>query len=273
MNEKEFVKLKKELLLEYKDIFSIYEELNYYLREIEKKIKKIAKYYKPQEMTIVALLLKSIRTFESIYLLFRNCFYNDAFILLRVLFEEMIRIQYCCKGEKECDKYRLRERNDEIEKIKKALKIPESPVLLNILNVKSLDKIKEKLTERREEYEEYKDRLKKSYDKEELKVKKIAEETDNSELYSYFYSLTSDELHSLPPSLGKYYSHGDNGKINGFLPRTKMEKCDITIILTAMDFILSSWKPILKLFNISEDEKISKLTKKINKMTEKYYNK
>lgn len=258
----------KELLLEYKDIFSIYEELNYYLREIEKKIKKIAKYYKPQEMTIVALLLKSIRTFESIYLLFRNCFYNDAFILLRVLFEEMIRIQYCCKGEKECDKYRLRELNDEIKKIKKALKIPESPLLLNILNVKSLDKIKEKLTERREEY---KDILKKSYDKEELNVIKIAEETDNLELYSFFYSLASDELHSVPHSLGKYYSHGDNGKINGFLPRIKIEKCDITIILAAISFILSSWKSISKLFNISEDEKISKLTKKINKIGEKYY--
>lgn len=268
MNEKEFGKLKKELLLEYKDIFSIYEELNYYLREIEKRIKKIAKYYEPQEMTIVALLLKSIRTFESIYLLFRNCFYNDAFILLRVLFEEMIRIQYCCKGEKECNKYRLRELNDTIEKIKKALKIPESPLLLSILNVKSLDKIKEKLTERREEY---KDGLKKSCDKEELKVIKIAEETDNLELYFNFYSLASDELHSVPHSLGKYYSYGDNGKINGFLPRIKIEKCDITIILAAISFILSSWKSISKLFNISEDEKISKLTKKVNIIGEKYY--
>jgi len=268
LNEKEFGKLKKELLLEYKDIFSIYEELNYYLRETEKRIKKIAKYYEPQEMTIVTLSLKSIRTFESIYLLFRNCFYNDAFILLRVLFEEMIRIQYCCKGEKEYNKYRLRELSNEIEKIKKALKIPESPLLLNILNVESLDKIKEKLTERKEEY---KDRLKKSYDKEELKVRKIAEETDNLELYFYFYPLASDELHSLPHSLGKYYSYGDNGKINGFLPRTKIEKCDITIILAAISFILSSWKSILKLFNISEDEKISELTKKVNIISEKYY--
>ena len=87
----------------YKEVFNFYEEFNYFLHKVKFGIE--LKNDDFQGGTIIGIFCKSLTTFQSIYVLFRHYFCNNAENLCRILFEETTNIGYCSLGKDETRRY------------------------------------------------------------------------------------------------------------------------------------------------------------------------
>lgn len=107
---------RQNLYLEYSEAFELYKEFIFFLHE--NLINIPLKDNNTQGKIIVALFIKSLSTFQAIFNLFKNYYLNDARNLTRVLFEEIVNIGYCSKGEDEIKKFRSLEIINQIYRIK-----------------------------------------------------------------------------------------------------------------------------------------------------------
>ncbi len=107
---------RQNLYSRYNEAFELFKEFNLFLHKILINIP--LKDNNTQGKIIVALFVKSLSTFQSIFNLFKNYYLNDARNLTRVLFEEMVNIGYCSKGEGEIKRFRSLEIINQIYRIK-----------------------------------------------------------------------------------------------------------------------------------------------------------
>ena len=107
---------RKYLYSRYGETFEWFKEFNLFLH---KELTNIPlKNNDSQGKAIVALFVKSLSTFQAILNLFGNYYCNDAKNLTRVLFEEMVNIGYCSKGEDEFKRFGSLEIINQIDRIR-----------------------------------------------------------------------------------------------------------------------------------------------------------
>jgi hypothetical protein len=226
-----------------------------------------------QGKIIVALFAKSLSTFQAIFILFRKYYCNDAKNLTRVLFEEMVNICYCSKGEDELKRFGS----------------------LEIINrIKTIETIhnyfKKEMKEIFFKEKSYEEQIKEHYDKlHDLKIKGLfskknkpipisirerVERLKSSEIMHYYrtyYKLISIETHSSPDSLGKFFNFDSKGNLIEINCGPKTEECSIEkIFFTSIDFMHIICNYLYDYFGVPKKKEINNFIKKFDAIFDKY---
>jgi hypothetical protein len=224
---------------------------------------------------IVALFIKSLSTFQAIYNLFRNYYCNDAKSLTRVLFEEMVNIGYCSKGEDELKRFSSLEIINRIEMIKTIHNYFKKEMKENFFKEKS-----------------YEEQIKEQYDKlYNLNIKGLFNEKTNKlkppisirkrikrlkssnimNYYKKYYRLASIEAHSTPGSLGKYFNFDGKGNLIEINCGPKTEECSIgQIFFTSIIFMHIICDYLFDYFGVPKKEEVNNFIKKFDTIFNKY---
>jgi len=250
-------KYKEEYFKNYKEIFILYEEINHFLQKI--KFKWQVKDNNIRDIYIVPLFIKSLETFQAIYVLLRNCIFNDAVNLTRILFEEMINLGYCAKGENECKQYIAKEIKNKIKMINAAKDHPEEfPEELFQ---------RQPLGDRKKELEKM---LKEIGKPKNVSTEQMARELNLGRLYQVYYRTVSNEIHSNPESLNKYCKVGEDGYIKEFKFGPKIEENKVSVIFTSIEIVLIICKFLSDYFGVPKEEDYLKFNERKKELAEKY---
>lgn len=247
---------KTELSTKYKEVFEFFEEFNHFLQK--KKFDLKPKSHDERAITIVALFIKSLETLQSIYILVKNCLSIDAESLTRNLFEEMVRIGYCCQGEDKWKRYMSLHLHNIIKIIDNAEK-SQSEFPEELFKRKPLDK-------RRKEVETM---LKAEGNPKYISIKEMAREIGLIEIYHSYYRVVCDSVHSNPKALEKYIIVGKNGKIERFFWGPQIEGI-IQNVFTAVEFMLEIYNFLSGFFAVFKQEDIADFISKKDKLAKKY---
>ncbi len=251
-----FKELQEDCYKKYKEIFGLYEEFNNFLHTMSAKLS--SKYNDLRGIVILTVFSKAIKTFQSIYILFRNCLASDGACLTRVLFEEMLIIGYCCKGEKEFKEYIALEI---YKKIKLHNIIDTYPDVFETLSSEKgeLKRVRKLLEEKRKELGS----------KTEIKKLSMAREIGIPIIYETFYRKASDEVHTNPIILDEYCNFEKDGALESlsFLPRIKIIP---KYFLSAMEFMVFICKFLSGYFGIPDVNSIEKYSDKLRKLDKHY---
>lgn len=250
-------KYKEEYFKNYKEIFILYEEINHFLQKIKFKLQ--VKDNNIQDITIVPLLIKSLETFQAIYILLRNYIFNDTLNLTRILFEEMINLGYCAKGENECKQYIAKEIKNKIKMINAAKDYPEE-FPEELFQRQPLGNRKKELEENLIEIGEPKN----------VSTEHMARELNLGKLYQVYYRTVSNEVHSNPGSLYKYCKIGKDGYIKEFYFGPKIEVNKVSVIFTSIEIMLIICEFLSDYFSIPEKEDFHKFNERKKELAEKY---
>lgn len=253
---KDIEEFKKEVFVKYKEVFEFFEEFNHFLQKMKFALK--VKDSDAWGVTIVALFIKSLETFQSIYILVRNCLSIDAENLTRILFEEMVKIGYCCKGEKEFKRYMSIHLHDILRMINAAQNnLGEFPT--ELFEIKSY-------SERKEEIDNM---LTDQGNPKKINLEGMARQLGVIKLYNSYYRSVCSPVHSAPKSLEKYLIAGKDGKIEKFVWGPHTEGIIIPLY-TAIEFMLRICKFLSDFFGIPTEKDILNFRKRIDKLVEKY---
>lgn len=252
-------KYKEENIKNYKEIFILYKEINYFLQKTKFKLR--VKDNNIQDVTIVPLLIKSLETFQAIYVLLRNCIFNDAESLTRILFEGMINLGYCAKGENECKQYIAKEIKNKIKMINAAEQHPEE-FPEELFQRQPLGDRKKELEENLIEIGEPKN----------VSIEYMARELNLGRLYQVYYRTVSNEVHSNPESLNKYCRVGEDGYIKEFNFGPKIEKNKVSVIFASIETMLTICKFLSDYFGVPKEEDYLKFNEIKKEIDEKYKN-
>jgi len=253
---KDIEAFKNKLFAKYKEVFQFFEEFNHFLQEM--KFQLNVKDYDEWKITIVALFIKSLETFQSIYILVKHCLSVDAESLTRNLFEEMVRIGYCCKGEREWRRYMSLHLHNIIKLVNAAENNPkEFPEELFR---------RKPLVERRKEVEAM---LKAEGNPEYISVEEMARETGIIKVYHSYYRTVCSYVHSNPKALEKYAIVGKNGRIEKFFWGPQI-KSIIQNVFTAVEFMLEICNFLLGAFTIPRQEDIADIISTKDNLAKKY---
>jgi len=256
---KDIEKYKEEYFKKYKEIFILYEEINHFLQKIKFRLQ--VKDNNIQDITLVLLFIKSLETFQAIYTLLRNYILNDAESLTRILFEGMINLGYCAKGENECEQYIAKEIKNKIKMINAAEQHPEEfPEELFQ---------RQPLGDRKKELEE---NLIGIGEPKNVSIEYMARELDLGKLYQVLYRLVSNEVHSNPESLNKYCRVGEDGYIKEFNFGPKIEKNKVSVIFASIETMLTICKFLSDYFGVPKEEDYLKFNEIKKEIDEKYKN-
>ncbi|MBU4450291.1 MAG: hypothetical protein KKE35_03240 [Actinobacteria bacterium] len=216
---------------------------------------------KIQDIYIVPLFIKSLETFQAIYVLLRNCIFNDALNLTRILFEEMINLGYCAKGENKCKQYIAKEIKNKIKMINAAEQHPEEfPEELFQ---------RQPLSDRKKELEKM---LKEIGRPKNVSTEQMARELNLGRLYQVYYRMVSNEVHSNPESLNKYCKVGESGYIREFKFGPEIEENKVSVIFTGIEIMLIICKFLSDYFSIPKEEDYLKFNEIKKEIDEKYKN-
>jgi len=247
-------KYKKENFKNYKEIFILYEEINHFLQKVKFKLR--IKDNNIKDVTLVLLFIKSLETFQAIYILLRNYFFNDAESLTRILFEGMINLGYCAKGENECEQYIAREIKNKITMINAAKDYPEEfPEELFQ---------RQPLSDRKKELEKM---LKEIGKPKNISIEQMARKLNLGRLYQVYYRTVSSEVHSNPESLNKYCKY-----IREFKFGPEIEEKKISVIFTSIEIMLIICKFLSDYFGIPREEDYLKFNEIKKEIDGKYKN-
>ena len=249
----DITKYKEEYFKKYKEIFILYEEINHFLQKI--KFKWQVKDNNIQDIYIVPLFIKSLETFQAIYVLLRNCIFNDTVNLTRILFEGMINLGYCAKGENECKQYIAKEIKNKIRMINAAKDHPEE-FPEELFQRQPLGDRKKELEENLIEIGEPKN----------VSTEHMARELNLGKLYQVYYRTVSNEVHSNPGSLNKYCKVG-NGYIKEFKFGPKIEENKVSAIFASIETMLTICKFLSDYFGVPKEEdylKFNEIKKEID---------
>jgi len=256
---KDIEKYKEEYFKKYKEIFILYEEINHFLQKIKFKLQ--VKDNNIQDIYIVLLFIKSLETFQAIYVLLRNCIFNDAESLTRILFEGMINLGYCAKGENECKQYIAKEIKNKIKMINAAEQHTEEfPEELFQ---------RQPLGDRKKELEKM---LKEIESPKNVSTEQMARELNLGRLYQVYYRMVSNEVHSNPESLNKYCKVGESGYIREFKFGPEIEENKVSVIFTSIEIMLIICKFLSDYFSIPKEEDYLKFNEIKKEIDEKYKN-
>lgn len=229
------------MLNKYGDILALYKDFNRHLHDF--KFKMHVTNEDIRKIAVTTLFIKALQTYQAIYILSVKGAVSDAESLCRNLYETMVKIEYCCKND-DCFKRYL---------------CTYYHKLLNIINA-AIDRQQEfgKGFSDKNRLEEAKDKrrseLKEMGDYSPIQIEEMARQISNADnknyyikTYQVFFRSTSGEVHSSPSSLEKFVDKDENNEVQSFLwgPRE-----DISIIFSAVEFMLNIYKTLFQLFNI-----------------------
>ena len=256
---KDIEKYKEENFENYKEIFILYEEINHFLQKTKFELR--VKDNKIQDTTLVLLFIKSLETFQAIYVLLRNCIFNDIESLTRILFEGMINLGYCAKGENECKQYMAKEIKNKIKMINAAEQHPEEfPEELFQ---------RQPLGDRKKELEKI---LKEIGSPKNITTEQMARELNLGRLYQVYYRMVSNEVHSDPRSLNKYCKVDEDGYIKEFNFGPKIEKNKVSVFFASIETMLTICKFLSDYFGVPKEEDYLKFNEIKKEIDEKYKN-
>jgi len=267
---------RQNLYLRYSEAFEMFKEFNLFLY---KELTNIPlKNNDLQGKIIVALFVKSLSTFQAIFNLFKNYYCNDAKSLTRVLFEEMINIGYCSKGEDELKRFRALEIINHIKMIDTIHNDFKKEIKEDFFKEKSYEKQKKELYDKL-----YNLNIKGLFSKKTKKlkphisIKKRIERLKSNDInyimdyYTTYYRLASIEAHSTPGSLGKYFKFDSKGNLIEINCGPKTEKCSIAqIIFTSINFMHIICDYLYDYFEVPKKEEINNFIKKFDEIFNKY---
>ena len=262
---------RQNLYSRYSEAFELFKEFNFFLHKEMTNIP--LKNNNDQGKAIVALFVKSLATFQAIFNLFKNYYCNDAKSLTRVLFEEMVNIGYCSKGEDELKRFGSLEIINQIDRIETVH-----------------DHFKNEIKEIFFKEKSYEEQIKEQYDKlHDLKIKELfskknkprpitirqrVERLNSSEIMDYYrnyYKLISTEIHSSPESLGKYFNFDNKGNLIEIYWGPKSEECNIAeIFFTSIIFMRIICDYLFDCFGVPKKEEIDNFIKKSDVLYNKY---
>jgi hypothetical protein len=262
---------RQNLYSKYSKAFELFEEFNLFLHKEMTNIP--LKSNDSQGIMLAALFVKSLSTFQAIFNLFRDYYCNDAKNLTRVLFEEMVNIGYCSRGEDELKRFGSLEIMNRIKKIE-------------IVHNDFKKEMKEKFFKEKS----YEEQIKEQYDKlHDLKIKglfskknkpipisirKRVERLKSSEIMHYYrtyYKLISSETHSSPDSLGKFFNFDSKGNLIEIYWGPKAEECNIAeIFFTSIIFMNIICDYLFDYFKIPKKEEVDNFIKKSDILSNKY---
>jgi len=273
---KDIKQYKNKLEIKYKEVFDFYEEFNHFLHK-ENIFGIGLKKNDFQGGTIIGIFSKSLTTFQSIYILFKHYFCNNAENLCRVLFEEMVNIGYCSLGKDETWRYL-------------SLQAINSLRLINIVNCKEnkkyLPEYIQEIIFKEKSYNELKNELKTYLHS--LGVKEIFNEKGNpvaiklierikklnskSIMHYYLtrYRIVSAEVHSSPDMLGSYLIFDENRLIKEVRWGPEAENCEVNSIFFAIHFMIKNLEYIHNYFGYPKKEDISKFLERTQELGYKY---
>lgn len=262
---------RQNLYSRYGEAFELFKDFNLFLHEEMTNIP--LKNNDSQGKIIVALFVKSLSTFQAIFNLFGNYYCNDAKNLTRVLFEEMVNIGYCSKGEDEFKIFGSLEIINLIEKIESVNKHYEKKIREIFFKEKSYEKHKKEL------YDELHNlKIEGLFTKKNkpipITIRKRVERLKSSEIMDYYktyYKLISTEIHSSPGSLGKFFNFDNKGNLIEIYWGPKSEECNIAeIFFTSIEFMRIICDYIYDYFKVPKKEEINNFIKKSNILSNKY---
>lgn len=256
---KDIEKYKKEYFKNYEEIFILYEEINHFLQKVKFKLR--VKDNNIQDITLVLLFIKSLETFQVIYILLRNYIFNDAESLTRILFEGVINLGYCAKGENECKQYIAKEIKNKIKMINAAKDHPEE-FPEELFQRQPLGDRKKELEENLIEIGEPKN----------VSIEYMARELDLGKLYQVYYRLASNEVHSNPESLNKYCKVDEGGYIKELNFGPKIEKNKVSVIFASIETMITICKFLSDYFGVPKEEDYLKFNEIKKEIDEKYKN-
>ena len=253
---KDIEQFKKEVFVKHKEVFAFFEEFNHFLQEMKFNLR--VKDFDAWRITIVALFIKSLETFQSIYVLVTHCLSIDAENLTRVLFEAMVKIGYCSKGKSEFKRYTATHLHN-IKKIINAAENNQSEFPKELFERKPLNLIKKEID----------DMLDTEGNPKEITIESMAREIEIIKLYNSYYRSVCTSVHSAPKSLEKYVITGKNGEIEKFTWGPRMEGI-IMHLFTAIEFMLLICKFLSGLFGVPMERDISDFNMRKDKLVKKY---
>jgi len=262
---------RQNLYSRYSEAFELFKEFNLFLH---KKMTNIPlKNNDSQGKIIVALFVKSLSTFQAIFNLFKNYYSNDARNLTRVLFEEMVNIGYCSKGEDELKRFGSLEIINQIERIKTVYKHFEKQTRNIYFKEKSYENQKKELYDKLHNLN-----IKGLFDKKNkpipITIRKRVERLKSNEIMDYYriyYKLISIEIHSSPESLGKYFNFDNEGNLTEIYWGPKSEECNIAeIFFTSIIFMRIICDYLFDYFGVPKKEEIDNFNKKSDVLYNKY---
>ena len=264
---------RQNLYSRYSEAFELFKEFNLFLHKEMTNIP--LKNNDSQGIVLTALFVKSLSTFQAIFNLFRNYYCNDAIILTRVLFEEMVNIGYCSKGEDELKRFGTLEIINRIKMIETVHKHYEKKIREKCFKEKSYEKQKKELYDKLHNL-----KIKGLFSKKKneprppISVIKRIERLKSSKIMHYYrtyYRLISIETHSTPGSLGKYFNFDSKGNLVEMYCGLKAEECSIAeIFFTSIEFMRIICDYIYDYFEVPKKEEINNFIKKFDAIFNKY---
>lgn len=267
---------RQNLYSKYNEAFELFKEFNLFLY---KKLTDIPlKDNDTQGKIIVALFIKSLSTFQAIFNLFGNYYCNDAKSLTRVLFEEMVNIGYCSKGEDELKRFSTLEIINRIKMIDTIHNDFKKEMKEDFFKEKSYEKQKKELYDKLHNLNIkglFSKKTKKL--KPPISIKKRIERLKSNDIneimdyYKTYYRLASIEVHSTPGSLGKYFKFDNKGNLIEINCGPKTEECSIAqIIFTSINFMHIICDYLYDCFGVPKKEEVDNFIKKLDLVHNKY---
>jgi hypothetical protein len=240
--------VKKEIFEKYSELLIFYKEFNHFLHKLKFNLKVNPD--DTQKVALVALFIKALETFQSAYILGSYGLTVDAGNLNRVLFETMIKILYCGKGEFHLKRYLAGHLHKIISLVNSAQKNPtEFPE--ELFKRGSLDARKSEIQEM----------LDKEGNPKPISIEAMAREVGVINLYHLYYRNVSDYVHANPKSIEGYVILDENGEIKAFKWGPRVE--DVVIrLLEAIEFMLMICLCLSKVIGEPEEEELDALNKK-----------
>lgn len=260
----EIGKLGDQVYLKNKELFILYESLNKFSQKQKLYLNVTNNDYR--NLAIFAFFLKSLETFQAIYFLCKNCFFRDAFNLTRVLFEIMVKISYCCKGEQQCKSYLLEHYGEKLKDINRIINQPNNirKEFLKKVPLAEFDRIKKETEKQIQDFE-----------KQGIKAASLIEmagKTGNIDLYLSYYSEGCTESHSRPRSLEKYLYKNNVGDVSSISEYPDCKYAELCLI-TAIEFMLKVLYALSDNFNIPIKKEIEFYNNQKNELGKVVYTK
>lgn len=208
-------------------------------------------------MAIVALFAKSLETFQAIYILVRNCFYPDTKNLLRILFETMVTIYYCAKGEDEFKRYLAKDAHSTIDLYNCAIQDKDN-----------LSTIPQELLEKKKKSAE--DQLANIGNPSIISLEGMARSVGQIKNYHIIYRNVSTSVHSHPRSLEDFIEYESNNEISGFVLIPKIESI-VNSIFISIDFMITIFKVIEANFSLPQEMDIPDFDNRASSLIKRFW--
>jgi hypothetical protein len=241
----EIKSIKLDISRKYEKHFSFVRKFNKFLNDLKFKLTPSSE--DSQKVAIAVLFTKGLETFQAVCILCLDGLTIDAQTLNRSLFEIMIIMKFCSKGEDEYKKYLAKDALNRIKWINSALTHPEEFPQEFFKQEKSLDEMKR-------EYEAILKELGNQDSKKEISIGTMAREVGLADWYHVFYRVVCEDVHSNPRSLEKYISLDERGRIK-VLWGPRINEIDVQLV-AATEFMLIICKCLSDVFGEPKKEDI-----------------